>query len=147
VSPDPQPTHWIGAAVPGDAQALAVAFLLVALSLGTLLPRLGREGQAFPIPERTEVGLSEAQRPAPGVPPAIASRSDPSPPAILDLNLADAQGLQALPGVGPVLAERIVAYREAHGPFLAPEELLQVPGIGQKRWERIRELVRVGEGA
>jgi competence protein ComEA len=147
VSPDPHPTRWTRVTVLGDAHTLAMALLLVALTAGTLLPRLGRQGPAFPIPERTEVGLSESLRPAAGVPPAIASRSDLSPPAILDLNLSDAQALQALPGVGPVLAERIVAYRAAHGPFRAPEELLQVPGIGPQRWGRIRDLVRVGEGA
>lgn len=147
MSPDPHPTGWTRVAVLRDAHALAMALLLVALTAGTLLPRLGRQGPAFPIPERTEAGPTEALRPAPGVPPAIPGRSDVSPPASLDLNLSDAQALQALPGVGPALAERIVAYRETHGPFRAPEELLQVPGIGQKRWGRIRDLVRVGEGA
>jgi competence protein ComEA len=63
----------------------------------------------------------------------------------LNLNTADAKALQALPGIGPVLAERIVAYRWEHGPLQTVEELLRVPGIGPKRWERIRPLVRAAE--
>jgi competence protein ComEA len=63
--------------------------------------------------------------------------------AWLDLNTADAEALQALPGIGPALAGRIVADREAQGPFRTAEDLLRVPGIGPKRWERIRHAIRV----
>ena len=55
----------------------------------------------------------------------------------LDINRADANELCALPGVGPVTAERIVAYRETHGPFRSTEELLLVEGIGEKTLENI----------
>lgn len=147
MSQDAGPAGWARGAALGDPHALAVALLLVALTAGTLLPRLGREGPAFPIPQRIEVGVSEGLRPPPEAPAAIASQSKPSPPAALDLNASDAQALQTLPGVGPVLAERIVTYRRAHGPFRTPADLLQVPGIGPQRWGRIRELVRVGERA
>jgi len=59
------------------------------------------------------------------------------------LNLADAGELEALPGVGPVLAERIVAYREEHGPFAVVEDLLDVPGIGEAKLAALREAVLV----
>lgn len=59
------------------------------------------------------------------------------------LNLANAQELEALPGVGPVLAQRIVAHREEHGPFTAVEELLDVPGIGEAKLAALREAVLV----
>ena len=59
------------------------------------------------------------------------------------LNRASSADLQALPGVGPVLADRIVAYRDANGPFDQVEDLLQVPGIGEAKLESIRDLVRV----
>ena len=144
---DAHPTGWARGPALGDTHALAVALLLVALTAGTLLPRLGQEGPAFPIPQATEVGVPEGLRPPPEVHAASASRSKPRPLAALDLNTSDAQALQTLPGVGPVLAERIVAYRKAHGPFRSPEDLLQVPGIGPQRWGRIRGLVRVGDGA
>lgn len=62
---------------------------------------------------------------------------------LIALNRATASDLQALPGVGPVLAERIVAYREANGPFSVVEDLLQVPGIGEAKLASIRDLVRV----
>ena len=61
----------------------------------------------------------------------------------LDLNRATEQDLEALPGVGPVLAERIVEYRHARGAFQDVEQLRRVKGIGKKKFERIRSLVRV----
>ena len=73
----------------------------------------------------------------------------PSKPLLvlpLNLNAADAEALQGLPGIGSTLAERIVAHREAQGPFQTAEDLLRVPGIGPKRWGRIRPLVQVTEG-
>lgn len=61
---------------------------------------------------------------------------------ILALNGATAGELEALPGVGPVLAERIVAFREENGGFDVVEDLLQVPGIGEAKLAAIRDLVR-----
>jgi competence protein ComEA len=74
---------------------------------------------------------------------ATPSRSPSSIVGSLNLNTADALTLQALPGIGPALAERILAYRQAHGPFQTVEDLQQVPGIGTKRWERMRQAIRV----
>jgi len=62
---------------------------------------------------------------------------------LLSLNRADATQLQDLPGVGPVLAERIVAHRDANGPFQTVEDLLDVPGIGEAKLAAIRDLVTV----
>jgi competence protein ComEA len=61
----------------------------------------------------------------------------------LDLNTATAEQLDTLPGVGEVTAGRIVAYRTAH-PFTSVDELLEVPGIGQRRFEQLKDLVTVG---
>jgi competence ComEA-like helix-hairpin-helix protein len=72
-------------------------------------------------------------RPAPAAAPA----SGP-----LDLNAATTAELDALPGIGPALAARIVAWRAEHGRFRAPEELEQVPGIGKKSLARLLPLVR-----
>jgi len=60
----------------------------------------------------------------------------------LDLNRANVEELMTLPGIGPVLAERIVAHREEHGPFDAPECLLDVEGVGPATLERLEGLVR-----
>ena len=66
-----------------------------------------------------------------------------SPQGLLDLNSATGQDLDALPGVGPKLAERIMEYRESVGVFHTLEELRAVKGIGKKTFERIRPLVTV----
>jgi competence protein ComEA len=85
--------------------------------------------------------------PGPGdvVTPAQASSGQGTPAAgtPLDLNAATPDGLDALPGVGPVLAARIVAWRTAHGRFTSVDELGEVQGIGAKALERLRPLVRV----
>jgi competence protein ComEA len=57
----------------------------------------------------------------------------------IDLNRSSASQLEQLPGVGPVLAERIVAYREANGPFDEVEDLLDVPGIGEAKLAGMRD--------
>lgn len=62
---------------------------------------------------------------------------------VVALNRADASELENLPGVGPVLAERIVAHREQIGGFQRIEDLLQVPGIGESKLEALRDLVRL----
>ena len=59
----------------------------------------------------------------------------------LNLNTASAEELALLPGIGPVLAKRIVAYRQEHGPFQTIDALKQVSGIGDKLLERIQGLV------
>jgi competence protein ComEA len=59
------------------------------------------------------------------------------------INRADAVELQALPGVGPVLAERILAYRDEHGPFASVEDLLDVSGIGEGKLSSLRDSVVV----
>lgn len=62
---------------------------------------------------------------------------------LVHINRAAAPELEALPGVGPVLAERIVVYREDNGPFDEVEDLLDVPGIGESKLASIRDLIRV----
>ena len=61
----------------------------------------------------------------------------------LDLNTATAEELQELPGIGEVIAQRIIDYRELCGRFLDPEQLMEVDGIGQAKYEKLRELVTV----
>lgn len=61
----------------------------------------------------------------------------------IDLNRATAAELDELPGIGPVIAERIVAYRADNGPFGAVEDLLDVPGIGEAKLADLRDLVVV----
>ena len=64
--------------------------------------------------------------------------------AKLDINRATALLLKDLPGIGTVMSNRIVEYREALGGFDSIEALLNVPGIGEKTLEKLREMVYVG---
>lgn len=61
----------------------------------------------------------------------------------LDLNRATAEELQGLPGIGPVLAQRVVDQRTTHGPFHTVDDLREVKGIGKKRMDQLRPLVMV----
>ncbi len=62
---------------------------------------------------------------------------------VLDLNTATRDQLDTLPRVGPAIADRIIAWREQNGRFTSVDDLLSVPGIGQKMLDGIRDLVRV----
>lgn len=78
--------------------------------------------------------------PARGAATASASQG-PSPTAPLDLNTASVEQLDALPGVGPATAQKIVDYRQAHGPFRSVDELEAVPGIGPAKLAQLKGLV------
>lgn len=89
----------------------------------------------------------ESALPAATAPAAPAARvAPPAGAAPLDLNRATAAELDALPGIGPVLASRIVEQRRRAGPYRSPEELLAVRGIGPHLLQRLRPLVTAGEG-
>jgi competence protein ComEA len=62
----------------------------------------------------------------------------------VDLNRTGSAELDALPGIGPVLAGRILRHRQEHGPFREPDDLLAVPGIGPRLLERLRPHVVAG---
>lgn len=61
----------------------------------------------------------------------------------INLNTATKAQLEALPGIGPVLATRIIEFREKKGGFRRIEELLAVPGISEARWKVLREYLKV----
>lgn len=63
--------------------------------------------------------------------------------SLVDVNDATQEELERLPGLGTVLAQRIVAYRQANGPFQQLEELERVRGIGHKRLQQLRTLIRL----
>jgi competence protein ComEA len=79
--------------------------------------------------------------------PSIAAAPKRSPKDLLDLNRATEQDFDALPGIGPRLAERIMEYRQSVGAFRSLDGLRAVKGIGKKKFERIRPLVTVTSDA
>jgi competence protein ComEA len=128
---------------PAERRGALLVALLLSLGAARDLWR-ARQPRMTPAPPATTEGSS--------VPPAAGVTAPPggSGPALseaavaVDLNQAGLAELDALPGIGPVLAGRILQHRNAHGPFRDPEDLLAVPGIGPRLFERLRPRVRVG---
>lgn len=94
--------------------------------------------------------LTDGEQILVGVPGADPSAAPPGPEDAddaaapqLDLNTATVEDLEELPGIGPVLAERIVDYRAQHGGFRSVDQLQGVSGIGPKRFADIKDKVRV----
>jgi len=88
------------------------------------------DGEQIVVPARGAAGAS-----------GVGASAGPSASAPIDLNSATAEQLDALPGIGPVTAEKIVAFRQEHGPFTSVEDLDAIPGIGPSRIENLRGLV------
>jgi competence protein ComEA len=93
----------------------------------------------------TALGSSVASgtSPAPGTRGPASGTVKPKPGEALDLNTATVEQLDGLPGVGPVTAAAIVAWRQANGRFTSVDQLADVDGIGPARLEKLRPLVRV----
>jgi competence protein ComEA len=89
------------------------------------------DGEQIVVPGRGAAGVAAASPPAAG--------SSPSAP--LDLNSATLEQLEGLPGIGPVTAQKILDYRQAHGAFHAVAELEGVPGIGPAHMAQLKGLV------
>ena len=94
------------------------------------------DGEQVRVPRRGEV-LPTTVGPRPG------AKAPTVPAQPVDLNAATAAELDALPGVGPSTAAAIVEWRTRHGRFRSVEDLLEVPGIGDAKLDRLRPFVRV----
>jgi len=92
--------------------------------------------------EQVAVGVPPAPDAAAGGAAAEGAGAAGSPAAPLDLNMATIEQLDALPGVGPVTAQRIVDWRARNGRFATVDQLREVEGIGERRLGQLRELVR-----
>ncbi len=131
-------------AQPGLYTLPAGSRLVDALERAVLLP--GADTSRLPLAERLRDGQSIVvpERPAQETgSEAAATAAEPSS-TLIDLNTASADELETLPGIGPVLAERIVAYRTEHGPFRSVDELAEVRGISPRMVDELRGLVTVG---
>lgn len=112
--------------------------------IAPLLPAARGENpptQGQPKQKMTGVGAPVPPPEARDIPPPTPE----SPAQPLDLNRATAADLQRLPGIGPALAQRILAERERRGRFESPEALREVMGVGPKKLAALRDLVTAGE--
>lgn len=114
-----------------DVIAAAGGFTPDADERAVNLARLVDDGEQLDIPLQGEA--------PPTVPGSAGSTGD----GRVDLNTADTAQLETLPRIGPAMAQRIVEWREANGRFTSVEDLLAVPGIGDKLLEALRDLVTV----
>jgi competence ComEA-like helix-hairpin-helix protein len=119
-----------------DAERRGALVFALLVTLGTL-----HDLWSATHPSWTSEPPVEAVTAAPESPPPPKT---PTPEPTVDLATADVAQLDALPGIGPVLAERIVAERRRVGGFRRVEDLLAVPGIGPRLFERLRPHLRVG---
>ena len=113
--------------------AMLIATVAAVLWIGWPVPR---EGPRQAEPDQSIATQTPAALPVTAAAPATAELK-------VNLNRASADELQTLPGVGPVLARRMVEWRKAHGRYRTVDELQEVKGIGKKRMEQLRLLVTV----
>lgn len=120
-----------------SSQKLLIGLTLVFAAFITGL-FIGRNYNRHPVQIRSLPAVTSA-----AVPPLPVSTM-PTEPSVININTATAEELQRLPGIGPLLAERIVAYRQENGPFEIPGELMNVSGIGEKKLEEIWDYITTG---
>ena len=127
-------------------EALLLAMTLVFLLLtGAIFVLRSRSGGAEYV-VRNETMRAAAEE----TPPASVLEEEPPVPSAenpLNINMADAAALDTLPGIGPVLAGRIVEYRSTHGAFSKLEDLMLVEGIGEGIYGDLRDVITVEEAA
>ncbi len=106
------------------------------------LAQILEDGQKVLVPVKVPAGETPT---APFVSPAFgtAAGGNAVSGTLININTADARALESLPGIGPALAQRIVEYRTANGPFTSPDDLVNVPGIGDKKLVQLRDYVCV----
>ena len=119
--------------------SMAIIAVTLLFSIFTLGFFLGRNSN------RSTVSVSYSGTvPTKQTDPTTPSETAPAVVFPLDLNTATAEELTMLPGIGQVLAERVVAYRQEQGPFESVAQLGNVEGIGDKKLEAILEFVTIG---
>jgi competence protein ComEA len=125
------------------AERRAALLLAGLLALGAVTDLVG--ARRVPAPSASGAASADtAWAAAPAAPAALASRDRlAASPEPLDLNRASSRELDALPGVGPVLASRIIEHRTRHGAFRSTEDLRAVRGFGPALFARLEPLVRV----
>lgn len=113
-------------------------FLPTADTNGVNLAQKLKDGVQVTVPEKAPVAAEG--RAAQGAPTASgAARSLPD--GMVNINTADEKELDKLPGIGPAMAKRIIEYRTENGAFQSPEEIKRVKGIGDAKYEKMKDKI------
>ena len=120
-----------------DAVDACGGFLPTADTNGVNLAQKLKDGMQVTVPEKSPQGAA-VQGAAGG---AQAGAAKPLPEGMVNINTADEKELDKLPGVGPAMAKRIVEYRTENGAFQAPEEIKRVKGIGDAKYEKMKDKI------
>lgn len=117
-----------------DGISAAGGFLAEALKTDINLAQLLEDG------EKLDVPFIEGASPVIGTPlPEVVTTTT----ELININTASAAELDALPGIGPTTAQKIIEYRDQNGPFINAEDIINVSGIGPGTYERIKDLITV----
>ena len=120
-----------------DAVDACGGFLPTADTNGVNLAQKLKDGMQVTVPEKSPQGTA-AQGAAGG---AQAGAAKSLPEGMVNINTADEKELDKLPGIGPAMAKRIVEYRMENGAFQAPEEIKRVKGIGDAKYEKMKDKI------
>lgn len=120
-----------------DAVDACGGFLPTADTNGVNLAQKLKDGMQVTVPEKSPQGTA-AQGAAGG---AQVGAAKSLPEGMVNINTADEKELDKLPGIGPAMAKRIVEYRMENGAFQAPEEIKRVKGIGDAKYEKMKDKI------
>ena len=125
-----------------NKEKLVLYFLIISLIIGSGISLNKRQQERqklgdieFEIKKIADTGITIKKR---GIRTGMIRNRFP-----VDINHATSKELEALPGIGPVLAQRIIEERSRVGKFSSPEDLLKVSGIGQKKLAKIRDKIKI----
>ncbi len=134
---------WQGARV---IDAVKAAGPLPQASLDSLrLAAPVSDGQTIIVPDKSAPNALNPPQAGTGIQGASVSLAgtQAGTGSLININTASPEELDTLPGIGPALAQRIIQYRETHGPFQTVEDLKKVSGIGEKNFEKLKDKITV----